>query len=90
MTSIESQVTRRTRFPFAAYGQDRKRIVVTLHPVGGEGDFITLRLERRRQGYTMDLCDLYALMVRNEVNKRKMEKLRKRKKSVKRFIRLTA
>lgn len=89
MTDITSPVSRRSRFTFATYGPDKKRIVATLHAIGGEGDFITLRLERRRQGFTMDLCDLYAIMVRNEANKKRMEKVRSKKKSLKRHIRLT-
>lgn len=90
MTSIESQVTRRSRFPFANYGPDRLRIVATLHTNGSQNDMLALRLERRRQAYSIDLIDLYAQLVRNAVLHKRMEKLRAKKKSVKRFIRLTA
>lgn len=76
MTSFTSAVTRRSLDPFVRYGPDKKRIVVTLESIGGQGDFITLRLERRRQGHRIDVADLYALLVRKSVDCARMEKLR--------------
>ncbi len=90
MTSIQSSVTRRGRFDFARYGQDKKPIVITLRPNGSQNDLVSVRLLGRRSAFDIDLIDLYAMLVRQSVMHARMAKIRKRRKSVKRFIRLTA
>lgn len=90
MTTLNKPVFRKTRFNFASYGVDKRPIVVGIEPVGNEGDFIKLRLLKRQEELRIDVRDLYTLLLKNKVMHKRMEKIRKKRKNVKRFIRLTA
>jgi hypothetical protein len=91
MTTIdpETDTVRRSRFDFASYGSDKRPIVVTIKANGSQGDLIELRLLRRRDSLSIDVSELYALLLRNKVMHARLAKARSRRKSVKRFIRLT-
>lgn len=72
MTELTKPITRKTRRPFEFY---RKKLVATLEP----GDLISLRLERSRQVYRMDLHALYWKLVRAAAAARQLEEARAKK-----------
>lgn len=77
MTEIKTATVRRTRTPFARYGPDQKKIIVVVHPLGAD-DAISVRLERRREPYTILVSDLYSYLVRQRVLCKQMERVRSR------------
>ena len=89
MTPIHNATIRKTRSPFVRWGADNKPIIVSVHPLGPE-DAITLRLERRRSGFTILVPDLYRLLVRQAAFAKQMQKVRDRKKSAIAKRKLTA
>jgi len=90
MTSLETPVSRRSRFNFANYGPDKRQIVVTLRPNGAQGDFIELRLLRRRESYQIDVADLLRLLIRQKAMHKHLAKARSRRRVSRKFARLTS
>lgn len=82
MTALTKPLTRVAATALdACHGSDKgRRIVVTLLPAPNGDDMIELRPQGTRRPKRCLLIDLYSYLIRCEVNKTKMEKLRERKK----------
>lgn len=83
MTSLNKPIRRVTRATLGSqHGCDKqRRIVITLHPGNGADlpDMIELRPERTRRGKLAAVVDVYTYILKCEVNKERMERLRERK-----------
>lgn len=79
-TKLTKSVTRVTNDELGGnYGNDKhRRLVVTIIPGNGQGDILQLKPMGRRSGAAKSalLVDIFSYMIRCEVNKTKMEKLR--------------
>lgn len=82
MTTLSKPVRRVTSTRAEKYGPDHKRrLVVTIHPGNGHDvpDRIELRPERRRQGESANVDDIYRWLIKCRVNRTLLEKARQKK-----------
>lgn len=64
-----------------SYGNDKhRRLIITIIPGNGSGDIISLKPAGRREGAakTALVNDIFSYMIRCEVNKTKMQRLREK------------